>query len=160
MSQASTPNIAAELIPAEAAGRDPIFFFGTLMHRAVLQAVLDRPVREREIETATLAGYRRVQALGAPYPVLVRDARSEVEGSLLIRPSLRDIRRINHFEDEEYHAMLLTICTSGGNQAAWVFLALETLAASGIAWDLDSWAELHLESFLGHVEKWMADAPG
>ena len=38
------------------------FFFGTLMDRDVLAAVLDRPVAGDELSRAWLHGYRRVRA--------------------------------------------------------------------------------------------------
>ena len=150
------------LIPASAAGRDHVFFFGTLMHEVVLEAVLDRPVEHHETMSARLHGYRRERAASASYPVLVGDPGGVVEGRLLQRPSARDIWRINHFEDDEYGATRLTVRAGGEHHSAWVFIALdhvETMRPSGEPWHLERWAAAHLESYREAIEHWMADAP-
>ena len=152
----------AELIPTHAAGRDHVFFFGTLMHREVLEAVLDRRVAGHEISPARLEGYRRERAAAASYPVLVPDPGAAVEGRLLLRPSLRCIRRINHFEDEEYRALRVAVINGDSRIVAWVFLPLdhvETMRPSGEPWDLDRWASEHIDAYRQAIAHWMADAP-
>ena len=153
----------ADLIPTHAAGRDPVFFFGTLMHHEVLETVLDRPVATHETtEPAILEGWRRERAAAASYPVLVPDAAARVEGRLLHRPSERCILRINHFEDEEYRADRVTVTAGRTRVTAWVFLPLETVAMmqpSGEPWHLDHWAEQHLDAYRDAIAHWMADAP-
>jgi gamma-glutamylcyclotransferase (GGCT)/AIG2-like uncharacterized protein YtfP len=152
----------ADLIPRSAAGREPIFFFGTLMHEAVLAAVLDRPVATHELAPAVLRGYRRERAAAASYPVLVEDPRSTVEGRLLHRPTERCILRINHFEDEEYRACRLKVQTADSLVTAWVFLPLDNVAMmrpSGEPWHLDHWAGQHLDAYRDAIDDWMADAP-
>ena len=152
----------ADLIPPSAAGREPLFFFGTLMHDAVLEAVLDRPVAAHETTAAVLRGYRRERALAASYPVLVADARATVEGRLLHRPTRRCILRINHFEDDEYRACRLTVLAAGNPVAAWVFLPLDRvpmMRPSGEPWHLDHWAGQHLDAYQDAIDGWMADAP-
>jgi hypothetical protein len=151
------------LIPASAAGRDHVFFFGTLMHVVVLETVLDRPVEHHETMPARLCGYRRERAASASYPVLVDDPRGVVEGRLLQRPSVRDIRRINHFEADEYRAVRLDVDAGRHRHQAWVFVALDDVEAmrpSGEPWDLERWAAAHLGAYRRAIEHWMADAPG
>lgn len=152
----------AGLVPEEAAGRDDLFFFGTLMHLEVLKAVLAREVGPAETGGAVLMGYRRERAAEASYPVLVPDPRGAVEGLLLRRPSRRDIRRVNHFEDDEYEARHLPVTTRGGRRHAWVFMALEHVAMmrpSGEPWELERWAEAHLAGYHAAIRGWMANAP-
>ena len=152
----------ADLIPPTAAGRDAIFFFGTLMHEAVLEAVLDRPVEGHELTSAVLRGYRRERAAAASYPVLVEDRRAAVEGRLMHRPTRRCILRINHFEDDEYRACRLTVLTASQPVAAWVFLPLDhvpMMRPSGELWHLDQWAGQHLDAYRDAIDGWMADAP-
>ena len=155
----------ANLIPPHAAGRDSIFFFGTLMHHEVLETVLDRPVAEHETtESVMLEGWRRERAAAASYPVLVPDAGGKVDGRLLHRPSERCILRINHFENDEYRADRVTVAVAAGRirLTAWVFLPLENVAMmqpSGEPWHLDHWAEQHLDAYRHAIAHWMADAP-
>lgn len=150
------------LIPEVAAGRDDVFFFGTLMHPEVLSAVLDRDLDAQETSPATLHAYRCERAALACYPVLVPDPAASVAGRLLHRPSRRDIRRINHFEDEEYTARRKTVQSAIGRCPAWVFMAVSGVAMmrpSGEPWHLDRWAEAHLEDYRQAIRRWMADAP-
>ena len=153
----------ADLIPTQAAGRDSVFFFGTLMHHEVLETVLDRRVADHETtEPAILHGWRRERAASASYPVLVPDAGSSVEGRLLHRPSERCILRINHFEDEEYRADRVTVSIGHTRLTAWVFLPLDHVAMmrpSGEPWHLDQWARDHLDAYRQAIAGWMADAP-
>ena len=158
----AAPTAYADLVPPTAAGRDPIFFFGTLMHDAVLEAVLDRPVAAHETTAAVLRGYRRERAAAASYPVLVEDPMATVEGRLLHRPTYRCILRINHFEDDEYRACRLTVLAAGKPAAAWVFLPLDHVAMmqpSGEPWHLDHWARAHLDGYREAITGWMANAP-
>lgn len=153
----------ADLIPESADGREPVFFFGTLLHDVVLEAVLDRRVAAHETRPATLSGFRRERAALASYPVLVEDPAASVAGRILERPSRRCIRRINHFEDDEYRARRLTVISHGTPLDAWVFMPLEHVAMmrpSGEPWDLDSWATAHLDAYRRAIAHWMADAPG
>lgn len=153
----------AGLVPDSAAGRDHLFFFGTLMHQDVLEAVLDRRVAADELQPATLQGFRRERAAMASYPVLVRDPAASVAGRLLRRPSYRCISRINHFEDDEYRACQLTVESGGATLAAWVFLPLDhvpMMQPSGEPWELERWAVDHLAAYRRAIDTWMADAPG
>lgn len=160
---APTTTRYADLIPTHAAGRDSVFFFGTLMHQEVLETVLDRRVAEHETtEPAILAGWRRERAAAASYPVLVPDPGAAVEGRLLHRPSERCILRINHFEDDEYRADRVTVTVGRTPLTAWVFLPLDHVAMmqpSGEPWHLDHWAEQHLDAYRHAIAHWMADAP-
>lgn len=152
----------AGLIPATAADRDAVFFFGTLMHDEVLARVLDRLVAGHETAPAQLAGFRRERAASASYPVLVEEPEALVEGRLLHRPSRRDILRINHFEDDEYRAHRLTVVTGDMHTDAWVFLGLDDVAMmqpSGELWHLEHWADRHLDGYMIEIDGWMANAP-
>ncbi len=149
----------AGLIPARAAGRADVFLYGTLAHEEVLAVVLDRPIVPGELVPAVLAGYRREAALGVSYPVLVADPAAEVTGRLLRRPSLRELRRINHYEADEYVAEELPVSAAGLQQLAWVFLALTAMVPTGRPWELEAWAATHLPGFRQRLAAWMQDAP-
>ena len=148
---------AATMIPLAAAGREDVFFFGTLTHEAVLARVLDRPLGPGDRVPASLPGYRRVRAKEASYPVLVPAAGLAVEGFLLKRPSARDIGRVNHFEADEYAARCLPL--AGGGRA-WVFVALDALPSTDEPWDPVAWSHAHMPAYLAEVvDFWMVDAP-
>jgi hypothetical protein len=157
--RAPRPLGVADMIPVEAAGRQPLFFFGTLMDLDILTYVLRRPLAMDALEPATLAGFRRVCAREASYPVLISDALGAVEGVLLHAPTPRDIERINHFESGEYRAELHEVHGVGGRRMeAWLFAALEEeLSATDQPWDLASWVGDHKAEFFARCDVWMAD---
>jgi hypothetical protein len=136
------------------------FFFGTLMDRDVLAAVLDRPVAGDELSRAWLHGYHRVRAANTCYPMLVA-APGVIVGGVAFQPRhRRDDVRIRHFEDGEYAERWLTVHVAGGRRLVTrVFLALEVLQATDEAWDLATWASLHKALFLEQCREWMRDCP-
>jgi hypothetical protein len=136
------------------------FFFGTLMDRDVLAAVLDRPVAGDELSRAWLHGYRRVRAAHTSYPILV-PAPGMVVGGVVFQPrDARDDVRIRHFEDGEYAERRLVVHRAGGRRLVTrVFLALEVLQATDEAWDLAAWARGHKGAFLEQCREWMRDCP-
>ena len=155
---ARQPLDAAALIPLSAAGRQPLFFFGTLTDLDVLAYVLERPIDLDDLRPATIAGFRRVRAAGASYPVLVPDPGGRVDGRLLRRATRRDIARINHFESEEYRAELHGVVDAAGEtHAAWLYLGLDHLAASDEPWSLETWRRSHKPGFFAACDGWMAD---
>lgn len=149
---------AAPMIPLAAAGRQPLFFFGTLMDLDVLAYLLERPVDLDDLQPASLTGFRRVCAAGASYPVLVPDEGGVVEGRLFSRARVRDIARINHYESDEYLAELRLVNTGAGlDVAAWLYLGLDGLVASDAPWSLAEWQRTAKAGFLATCDAWMAD---
>ncbi|MGD9507852.1 MAG: gamma-glutamylcyclotransferase family protein [Geminicoccaceae bacterium] len=148
----------AAMIPLTAAGRRPLFFFGTLMDLDVLTYLLERPVDVADLRPATLRGFRRMCVAGASYPVLVPDAVATVEGRLLRRAAVRDIARINHYESEEYRAELHHVVTEDGNETpAWLYLSLDHMTPAEEAWSLAEWQSQHKAGFLEACDAWMSD---
>ena len=84
----------AAMIPPAAAGRQPLFFFGTLMDLDVLTYLLERPVDVADLRPATIQGFRRARAAGASYPVLVPEPGSQVDGRLLRRATADTAQRL------------------------------------------------------------------
>lgn len=148
-----------DMIPLSAVGREPVFFFGTLMDVRVLAFILGRPVADDELSPAILQGYRRMRARDAVYPVLVRDAQSTMEGRLLWPQTARDLVRINHFEEDEYIASQIEVSQAGETLSAWAYIGLDHMPASDEVWSLERWAEIDLEAFLKRCEFWMQDSP-
>jgi hypothetical protein len=156
---AARPPLAVEaMIPLAAAGRQPLFFFGTLMDLDVLAYVLARPVDVADLVPAVIAGFRRVGARAGSYPLLVPSPGGILQGSLLRRASRRDIARINHYESGEYRAELHAVADGQGQErAAWVYLGLHHLEATGEGWDLAAWQRRHKSAFFAACDGWMAD---
>jgi hypothetical protein len=152
----SRPLEVAQMIPLSAAGRQPLFFFGTLTDLDVLAYVLARPIDLDDLRPATLPGFRRERAEGASYPVLVPEPDGRVEGRLLRHATRRDIARINHYESEEYRAELHLVAEAeDAHYPAWLYLGLDHLAASGEAWELAAWQERHKMGFFAACDGWM-----
>ncbi len=136
------------------------FFFGTLMDREVLAAVLGRVVPETDLLPARLHGFCRVRAAREPYPTLIRDRRGVVDGLWLRRVGRRDEARIRHFEDDAYSPRWLTIQTAGhGAVRARVFFAHPGLGTTDEPWTLEGWQRTHKEQFLEEFRAWMAVCP-
>ena len=154
---------ASGMIPLSAAGREPLFFFGTLTDLDVLAYVLGRPVDLDDLEPAALDGHRRVRARDASYPLLVPadDDIAIVTGVLLRRATRRDVARVNHFEGGEYRAELRLVraLRDGVGRRAWLYAALEGLAATDEPWELEAWRALHKPGFFAACDGWMADCP-
>jgi Gamma-glutamyl cyclotransferase, AIG2-like len=145
-------------IPASAAGRQPLFFFGTLMDLDVLAYLVERPVDLDDLRPAAISGFRRVRARDVSYPVLVPHEDGVIEGRLLRRVSARDIARINHYESGEYQAELRHVVTADGCEvAAWLFLGLDHLRASDEPWSLAEWQCRDKAAFFAACDGWMAD---
>lgn len=146
------------MIPLAAAGRQPLFFFGTLMDLDVLTFLLERPIDLADLCPAVIRGFRRCGIAGASYPMLVPDEGAVVEGRLMRRATARDIARINHYESEEYRAELHPVSTGAGVEtAAWLYLGLDQLEAAAEPWSLGRWQTQHKAGFFAACDVWMSD---
>lgn len=72
-----------------------LFFYGTLVHPAVLQRVVGRSIKGVE---ATALEYNRVQVLGEDYPALVAFPESSVVGLLVQGLTAHELRCLDAFE--------------------------------------------------------------
>jgi ADP-ribose pyrophosphatase len=149
------------MIPLSAAGFGSLFVYGTLTDEDVLSRVLARTPAVDELQSAWLDGFRRVQALGANYPLLVPARGTAVRGSLLRRTTRQDIVRLNHFEGGEYWAERHAIRLEGGStREAWLYGGLPSLVPGNEPWELPAWQAQHKQAFLAQCDAWMADCPG
>jgi gamma-glutamylcyclotransferase (GGCT)/AIG2-like uncharacterized protein YtfP len=144
-------------IPLAAAGRDTVFFYGTLVDADVLAAVLGRQVLVGEVVPGELAGFSRRRAVGVSYPVLAREEGGHVAGSVLLKADSGDIRRLNAFEGGEYRAARGTVRLADGSEiVAWYFTALAHLVAEPQEWVLAEWQRQAKAGFLGRCGGWAA----
>jgi gamma-glutamylcyclotransferase (GGCT)/AIG2-like uncharacterized protein YtfP len=148
------------MIPLEAAGRDPIFLYGTLTDQHVLTRVLNRVLPESDLAPAWLPDTCRVAAAGASYPLLLPALGDAVQGLLFQPASEQEVRRLNHFESGEYRAERRIVhVQDGGEREAWLYIGLPHLLASEEPWELPAWQRQYKAAFLAECDAWMADCP-
>lgn len=129
------------------------FFYGTLMDRTVLAAVLGR-LPSGPPRPASLDGYRRVFRAGASYPVLVPVAGETVEGVVVDGLGERDAQRLEVFESSDYTLRVMPVRLSHGRSvAARVFMAKATAKASSQAWSLEDWRRRYRRQYLQRVRR-------
>lgn len=127
------------------------FFYGTLMDRAVLAAVLER-APPRPARSATLAGYRRVFRAGASYPVLVPATGEEVVGVAVEGLGEGDGRRLEAFEGSDYRLREMPVrLAHGGVVPAWMFMPKPEVPAASTAWTLADWRRRYRRQYLQRI---------
>lgn len=155
---APPPILHAPAVPLAAAGRQALFFFGTLMDAEVLAHVLARPLADEQVVPAWIGGFRRIGTAGGSYPILVPTENGMLEGRLFQHVSRRDIARINHYESGEYRAELRQVSFGDGSRVpAWLYRGLDHLHADGSPWELGAWRARHKLGFFAACDGWMAD---
>jgi len=107
-----------------------LFLYGTLLDPAVLARMSGEPVLPRRLRPARLAGWRRVFLRGTPYPTLVEDAASVVEGAVL-RAGPAAVARLAAYEGSAYAMVPVTVATARGavRARAWIAPAWRADAA-------------------------------
>lgn len=126
------------------------FFYGTLMDREVLAAVLGR-VPPRLARPATLAGYRRVFRAGASYPVLVPAAGEAVAGVVVEGLGEGDARRLEAFEGSDYTPREVTVRLGGRPVPAWVFIPTPGVPVTSRRWAPSDWRRRYRRQYLRRI---------
>jgi hypothetical protein len=125
------------------------FFYGTLMDRDVLTAVIGRVPPAHRWRPARLAGYRRVYRALASYPILVEAPGQAVDGILADGLGRREAAKLDAFEGDEYRLIERTVMTDGGVPiVAHLFLPVAGVPATGVEWALADWRRRHKREFL------------
>jgi Gamma-glutamyl cyclotransferase, AIG2-like len=78
------------------------FFYGTLMDRDLLSAVLGRRIWPHALRPAVLCGYRRSSVRGASYPVVLRQRGASVTGAILCGVGTAETARLCSYEGDGY----------------------------------------------------------
>jgi gamma-glutamylcyclotransferase (GGCT)/AIG2-like uncharacterized protein YtfP len=126
------------------------FFYGTLMDRRVLAAVIGRPPPPPA--RAILDGYRRVFRQGASYPVLVAMAGETVPGVLVGGLGEGDARRLEAFEGGDYVVRDMPVRLPWGRRVgALVFVPAPGVPASAVPWSPEEWTRRHRRRTLQRV---------
>jgi gamma-glutamylcyclotransferase (GGCT)/AIG2-like uncharacterized protein YtfP len=130
------------------------FFYGTLMDRTVLAAVLDRNPPPAASRPASLDGYRRVFRAGASYPVLVPAAGEVVAGIVVDGLGQGDRRRLEAFEGSDYVSREMRVRLGrGGVVAAWVFMPRPRLPVTTTPWSPADWRRRYRRQYLQRIAR-------
>jgi len=137
------------------------FFFGTLMDRDVLDAVVERPlvggapVHARQ--SAWLDGYRRVTVVRETFPMVLEAPGHRFEGVVVEGLSSADIDRILFFESIEYAPRTIEVSLADDCVlSAQCFLTNDGVAHQGDVWDYERWLSEHKDDCLRETRLWMA----
>ncbi len=127
------------------------FFYGTLIDADVRRAVLGLHA-PRQVEPASLRGWRRVPLRDKTYPVLVADADSSVDGVLVRGLNVAARRRLERYEGPHLYTLAeLDVLPEGRSRpvSALVFVAKATGARHDAGtWDLETWQRRDKRRFL------------
>lgn len=117
----------------------PLFFYGSLRDRTLLEIVLGRPVAEEELTPAKAPGMATRRIEDDAYPVLVEADGAAVPGVLLTPPDAEAMDRLAFFEEAEYGLAPITVETPKGEREAVYFRTTGKTGASSEAWDYEVW---------------------
>jgi hypothetical protein len=81
---------------------DAFFFYGTLMDRDLLSAVLGRYVWPHVLAPAVLRGYRRRSVHGASHPIAQRQRNASVDGVIFDGVGTVEQPRLSAYEGDRY----------------------------------------------------------
>jgi ADP-ribose pyrophosphatase len=118
----------------------PLFVYGTLRHRPLLEA-LARDIGPARAEDAALPGHRVLRQRDAPWPALVPAPGAEAPGTLWHGLPAAARAHLDLFEVPfGYIPRPARIRTAEGETEADVYFPPEGLPVSDTPWSLDAWA--------------------
>lgn len=120
---------------------NPLFFFGSLRDRALLETVLDRPVDPATLRPAIAHDYAALALGHEAYPYLAERPGQQVKGVVLMELSGDDLSRLKYFEEGEYGLAPISAITEDGHVEAFYFCATERILgrARDVPWDFEAW---------------------
>ncbi len=127
------------------------FFYGTLIDKDLRSLVLGPQAFGLEVESAELAGWRRVSVRGKTYPALVRSSAVKTRGVLTRALSDGAVAALRAYEGPEYDLIRADISASDEVSAAAVFVAGSSCRVSARPWDFDAWQRLHKRTFMARL---------
>jgi hypothetical protein len=127
---------------------DAFFFYGTLMDRDLLSAVLGRRVWPHVLAPAVLRGYRRRSVLGASYPIVQQQRDASIRGVILDRVGTVQQARLSAYEGDGYE-MVQALAEPPLRRCRRVFLFAPRRGAyvvSNRPWTFVGWGLRHKRS--------------
>jgi Gamma-glutamyl cyclotransferase, AIG2-like len=136
------------------------FFYGSLMDRDLLEAVIGRDANHLIFTPGWLKGYVAEVAANYSFPTLVESRHGRVDGLIAQQLSTADVERIAYFEDEDYTPIVADIATAEAEISAQFYVATARLKSSGKAWNFDSWRRRDKPLLLAVTRKVMREHYG
>lgn len=136
------------------------FFYGSLMDKELLEAVLGREADRLTIAPGWLTGYVAEIAERYSFPTLVETRSGRVHGIIVKNLTAADVERIAYFEDTEYASVTVDVTTAAGDIAAQTYMATQTLKSSGKPWDFEAWQRKDKALLLAVTHKVMSEHYG
>ncbi len=127
------------------------FFYGTLMDGDVRAAVLGAAAERLVVRPGVLVGFRRVNAPGRSWPVLVRAAGGCVDGVLAqdIDPPLA--RALVRYEGAAYRLARCRVRIASGTMVTASAFLPRKPPAGGRIWRHDAWLARDKPAFLARL---------
>jgi hypothetical protein len=137
------------------------FFYGSLMDRDLLEAVLGRTTSHLTFTPGWLTGYAAETAKGYTFPTLLERKGSRVDGIVTAGLTQADADRIAYYEDnDEYAARSVDVGTATTDVAAQIFMAAHPLMSSGDPWNFERWRKHDKPLLLAITRKVMREHYG
>jgi gamma-glutamylcyclotransferase (GGCT)/AIG2-like uncharacterized protein YtfP len=120
----------------------PLFAYGTLRDREILEGVLGRAVAHGDLVDARAIGWRTVYYPGNLYPALVR-ADEWTQGLVIAGLNQRDMARLDAFEGDQYRRGTIGIEARGGTATAQTYFPAKTIDTNAPQWTFETWTMHH-----------------
>lgn len=118
----------------------PLFVYGTLRHRPLLEQVVGHAIAATDVYSAILPDHQVHWAKDQAFPLLRCKAGANAEGLLLRGLSQQDMARLDYYEGGfGYHLAPVEVHTAQGVVAAQVWFPDAGLWQRGPLWDLAAW---------------------
>lgn len=120
-----------------------LFFYGTLRHESLLEAVLGRPASDLSATPAVLPDHAVYGVKDQPFPMIVAEAGSSADGLLVRGLERQDLNRLAYYEGGfDYDLRFQTVQLADGSAVkAQVFYPEADLWTPDQPWSLRAWAE-------------------
>lgn len=115
----------------------PLFFFGTLRHPALIDAVVG-DTSHIDLGTAILPGYSVHAVAEGPFPTIVEDHAGAVEGVLAEGVTAVDLARLDYYEGA-FGYVLIDVTLADG-RAARAYMPPAGMWTPEGGWSLEDWA--------------------
>ena len=129
---------------------DAFFFYGTLMDRDLLSAVLGRRVWPHVLAPVVLRGYRCRSVHGASYPIVQRQRDASISGVILDGVGTVEQARLSAYEGDRYE-LVQALAELPRRHCKRVFIFAPRRGAyvvSNRSWSFAGWRLRHKKSVM------------
>lgn len=128
-----------------------LFFYGTLMDLDVLSRVTGRPFTADALLPATLTGWRRVRALGEPYPIVLPEPGGVVQGVVVRDLTEADVAKLSHYEGTKYDLVPADAEIGGKPHPVRFYRPGPAFKADPEPWVFENWLKDEKAAFLVRI---------